>query len=240
VPKTPAPNLRACSSDFLLRNAILSIEREIKLTLPTSQHDEIAQDFTERTGKQGRKITLTNVYFDTPDRALASAKSALRLRGAPDQWLQTYKTAGEAKDGLHSRHEWELPVAGEALEINALLEICDDESARQALQEAAPELADLFRTDFTRVIWEVEHEGAMIEAALDLGEVSAEVDGEHRSAPISELELELKSGDEKALTTLAAEIRGAFLYLQAEDISKARRGYDLVAQPKEKPLGGIK
>jgi inorganic triphosphatase YgiF len=70
--------------------------------------------------------------------------------------------------------------------------------------------------------------------------VSAEVDGEHRSAPISELELELKSGDEKALTTLAAEIRGAFLYLQAEDISKARRGYDLVAQPKEKPLGGIK
>jgi triphosphatase len=215
VPKTPAPNLRACSSDFLLRNAILSIEREIKLTLPTSQHDEIAQDFTERTGKQGRKITLTNVYFDTPDRALASAKSALRLRGAPDQWLQTYKTAGEAKDGLHSRHEW-------------------------ALQEAAPELADLFRTDFTRVIWEVEHEGAMIEAALDLGEVSAEVDGEHRSAPISELELELKSGDEKALTTLAAEIRGAFLYLQAEDISKARRGYDLVAQPKEKPLGGIK
>jgi triphosphatase len=218
----------------------LSIEREIKLALPTSQHDEIAQDFTRRTGTQGRKITLTNVYFDTPAHALAGAKSAVRLRGTPDQWLQTYKTAGEASDGMHSRHEWELPVAGEALEIGTLLEACDDEAARRALQEAAPELGALFRTDFTRVIWEVEHEGATIEAALDLGEVSAEIDGEHRATPISELELELKSGDEKALDTLAAQVRGAFLYLDPEDLSKARRGYDLIAQPKDKPMGGIK
>jgi triphosphatase len=207
----------------------VSIEREIKLSLPTSQHDEIAQDFTKRTGQQGRTITLTNVYFDTPERSLAKAKSALRLRGMPDHWLQTYKTAGASTDGLHNRHEWELPVAGEALEIGALLEACDDETARHALRVSAPDLAPLFRTDFTRVIWDIEHEGSTIEAALDLGEVTADVDGEHRSLPISELELELKSGDERALTTLAAELRGAFLCLQPEDISKAGRGYELIA-----------
>jgi triphosphatase len=218
----------------------VSIEREIKLSLPTSQHDEIAQDFTKRTGLHGRKITLTNVYFDTPERALAKAKSALRLRGTPDQWLQTYKTAGASSDGLHNRHEWELPVAGEALEIGALLDACDDETARHALRVSAPDLAALFRTDFTRVIWDVEHEGATIEAALDLGEVTADVDGEHRSLPISELELELKSGNEEALNTLAAQMRGAFLYLQPEDASKARRGYDLCAPKLAGSNGGVK
>jgi triphosphatase len=218
----------------------LSIEREIKLSLPTSKHEEIAKELTKRTGREGHKIHLTNVYFDTPGRALANAKSALRLRGAPDQWLQTYKTAGESADGLHSRHEWEMPVAGEALEIDKLLEICDDEEARNALRDAAPELAALFRTDFSRVIWDVDLDGAKIEAALDLGAVTTEVDGERRTTPISELELELKSGDETALNTLAALVRGAFLYLQPEDASKARRGYDLCEPKVNGSNGGVK
>jgi inorganic triphosphatase YgiF len=197
----------------------LSIEREIKLALPMSEHGEIAKDLTQRTGQEGRKVQLTNVYFDTPDHALAKAKSAVRLRGTPDQWLQTYKTAGESAGGLHNRHEWERPVAGEALEIPALLEI---------------------RTDFSRVIWDVEIDGAKIEAALDLGEVVADVDGERLTTPISELELELKSGNEEALNSLAAQMRGAFLYLQPEDASKARRGYDLCAPKLAGSNGGVK
>jgi len=218
----------------------LSIEREIKLALPTSNHEEIAQDLTKRTGQEGQKIHLTNVYFDTANRALANAKSALRLRGAPGQWLQTYKTAGESSGGLHNRHEWEMPVAGEALEINKLLEICDDENARNALRDAAPELTALFRTDFDRVIWNVDIDGAVIEAALDLGEVTTNIDGERRTTPISELELELKSGDEAGMTNLAAQMRGAFLYLQPEDASKARRGYDLCEPKAEGSNGGVK
>lgn len=218
----------------------MSIEHEIKLALPTSKHNEVAEDLTKRTGREGHEIHLTNVYFDTPNRALAKAKSAVRLRGTPDQWLQTYKTAGESAGGLHSRHEWEMPVAGEALEIDKLLEICDDDQARNALRDAAPELAALFRTDFTRMIWDVELDGTKIEAALDLGEVTTEVDGERRTTPISELELELKSGDETALNCLAAQMRGAFLYLQPEDASKARRGYDLCEPKVSGSNGGVR
>ncbi|WP_438394469.1 CYTH domain-containing protein [Caballeronia sp. DA-9] len=218
----------------------MSIEREIKLALPTSNHDEIAKDLTKRTGQEGQKIHLTNVYFDTANRALAKAKSALRLRGAPGQWLQTYKTAGESADGMHSRHEWEMPVAGEALEIDKLLEHCDDEHARNALRNAAPELTALFRTDFDRVIWNVEIDGATIEAALDLGEVITDINGARRAAPISELELELKSGEEAGLTNLAAQMRGAFLYLQPENASKAQRGYELCDPKAEGSNGGVK
>ncbi len=206
------------------------MEREIKLALPPSQHDDVARFFDERAGA-GRPFDLGNVYFDTPQLALAEAKAALRLRRAPDEWLQTYKTLGESRAGMHSRHEWEMPVKGEALEIDALLAACDDEAAREALKAAAPELVALFRTDYRRIVWDVEHEGAQIEVALDLGEVTADVDGETRRAEISELEFELKSGNEHALETLSAEVRGAFPELVPEDLSKAQRGYRLREQP---------
>ncbi|WP_248320561.1 MULTISPECIES: CYTH domain-containing protein [unclassified Caballeronia] len=208
----------------------MAIEREIKLALPPSQHDDVARFFDERAGA-GRPFDLGNVYFDTPQLALAEAKAALRLRRAPDEWLQTYKTLGESRAGMHSRHEWEMPVKGEALEIDALLAACDDETAREALKAAAPELVALFRTDYRRIVWDVEHEGAQIEVALDLGEVTANVDGETRRAEISELEFELKSGNEHALETLSAEVRGAFPELVPEDLSKAQRGYRLREQP---------
>lgn len=206
----------------------MGIETEIKLALPSSYHDTVANLITRQTGQEGRTIHLSNIYFDTPSYALAKAKSALRLRGMPDHWLQTYKTAGgDSENGISSRHEWEMPVAGEALEINSLLEHCDDEQASDALRDAAPDLTALFRTDFSRMLWDLEYEGSMIEVALDLGEIVTVVDGERRTAPISELELELKSGDEHALHQLAAVMRGAFTELQPENLSKAKRGYDL-------------
>ena len=211
----------------------MGIERELKLALAPSQHDDVARFFDERTGA-GRPIELANVYFDTPGCALAKAKSALRLRRTPDQWLQTYKTLGKTVAGLSNRHEWELPVQGEALEIDTLLSACDNDAARGALERAAPDLIALFKTDVRRILWDIEREGSQIEVALDIGEITAEVDGKTRRADISELELELKSGEESALSMLAAELRGAFPELVPEDLSKAQRGYLLRGQPEGK------
>jgi triphosphatase len=207
----------------------MGMEREIKLALPAEQVQAATQWFVARTGEQGRPVKLVNIYFDTPQLALANSKSALRLRQTPDGWLQTFKTVGNAKDGLHSRHEWEMPVAGAKLEIGALLQACDEPSAADALREAAPTLIELFRTNFTRTLWHVDVEGAEIEAAVDQGDVLAEVDGENRRAPISEVELELKSGDEAALHTLAAELSKQIAGLAPDNISKAQRGYQLRA-----------
>ncbi|WP_321800787.1 CYTH domain-containing protein [Caballeronia sp. J97] len=211
----------------------MGIERELKLALAPSQHDDMARFFDERTGA-GTPIELANVYFDTPDCALAKAKSALRLRRTPEQWLQTFKTLGKSVAGLSNRHEWELPVKGEALEIDALISACDDDAAREALERAAPDLIALFKTDFRRIVWDIEREGSQIEVALDLGKITADVDGKMRRADISELELELKSGEESALSMLAAELRGAFPEIVPEDLSKAQRGYLLREQSDSK------
>jgi inorganic triphosphatase YgiF len=207
----------------------MGMEREIKLALPASQVQAATQWFVERAGKDGHTIKLVNVYFDTPQLSLASSKSALRLRQTPDGWLQTFKTVGNAASGLHTRHEWELPVAGAKLEIDALLSACDEPAAAEALKQAAPSLIELFHTNFTRTLWLLDTDGAQIEASIDQGDVLAEVDGEARRAPISEIELELKSGDEAALHALAAELGKRIAGLAPDDISKAQRGYRLRA-----------
>jgi len=207
----------------------MAMEREIKLLLPAAQVKAAGQWFVARTGNEGRAIKLSNIYFDTPQLTLAASKSALRLRHTPDGWLQTFKTVGSAANGLHSRHEWEMPVAGEALEIDALLRECDEPAAAQALREAAPQLIELFRTDFTRTLWQVNVDGSEVEAAIDQGDVLAEVNGELRRAPISEIELELKSGDEAALHALSSELGKQIAGLAPENISKAQRGYQLRA-----------
>ncbi|CAD6557842.1 Inorganic triphosphatase [Paraburkholderia hiiakae] len=205
----------------------MGIEREIKLALPRDQVDAALRLFETRAGKPGRAIRLENVYFDTPALALARAKSALRLRRAPEGWLQTFKTVGVALNGLHARHEWEMPVAGEALEIDRLLHECDEAGVSTALSDAAANLIPLFRTDFTRTLWTLDVDGAQVEAAIDQGEVIADVNGETRRAPICEIELELKAGDEAVLHTLAAELVQALPGLAPDDISKAQRGYKL-------------
>ncbi|MFT0174159.1 CYTH domain-containing protein [Paraburkholderia mimosarum] len=205
----------------------MGIEREIKLALPSDQVDAALRLFGTRAGAPGRAIRLENVYFDTPALALARAKSALRLRRTPEGWLQTFKTAGGAQNGLHARHEWEMPVAGEALEIDRLLHECDEAGVSTALSEAAADLIPLFRTDFTRTLWTLEVDGAQVEAAIDQGEITADVNGQTRRTPICEIELELKAGDEAALHTLAAELATALPGLAPDDISKAQRGYKL-------------
>jgi triphosphatase len=205
----------------------MSIEREIKLALPPDQVAAATEYFVTRTGKAGIPIRLTNDYFDTPALALAKSKSALRLRRAPQGWLQTYKTVGKAEGGLHRRHEWEIPVAGEGLEIDALVAACDDAPSADALRAATPELIQLFSTNFTRTLWHVVHGDTEIEAAIDQGEITAKVDGETRRAPISEIELELKHGDEGALHALQAELEAKVPGLAPDNTSKAQRGYQL-------------
>jgi len=205
----------------------MSIESEIKLALPAESAGDATAFLVELTGALGQPLALSNIYFDTPELALAKSRSALRLRQTPDGWLQTFKSGGQAQGGLHSRHEWELPVEDEALELDALLEACGAHAAATTLRAAAARLEPLFQTDFTRTLWHVQSADAEIEVALDQGEVIAEVDGERRTTPLHELELELKRGDVAALHALAQRLVAGVPGLVPDNVSKAERGYAL-------------
>ena len=151
-------------------------------------------------------------------------KIAVRLRRIGRNWLQTVKTEGKVEAGLHQRSEWEWRMAKNTLDFQPLpdvqlREFFANEKLRQSLRP-------VFTTEFFRtrrlLAWP---NGDVVEFVLDRGEIRAE----GRSAPICEIELELKSGAPERLFAIVSALQQT-VPLQPENISKAERGYQLVAQ----------
>ena len=119
-----------------------------------------------------------------------------------------------------NRNEWEWPVEREAPELGVLGEV---PGLPPVLDGHGEELREIFRTEVEREQQTVHAmPGAAVELAFDYGVIAA---GEQRER-LSELELELKDGNEEALLRLGLELtRAAPLSLLLE--SKAERGYPL-------------
>jgi inorganic triphosphatase YgiF len=197
-------------------------EIEIKLALSAEAAAQIvrAAPLARRTPLH---LRLNNTYFDTPDQQLRQRAIALRLRQEGRRWLQTLKTAGEAHSALTARGEWETAVKGHVLDAAALADTpwraVDPDGVLFA------QLAPCFTSTFARTAWTVrQRDGSVIEVALDMGQIKA---GD-ATAPIAELELELKKGKPAALFALARVLAAQVCMLPAS-ASKAQRGYALAA-----------
>ncbi|WP_211473842.1 CYTH and CHAD domain-containing protein [Collimonas humicola] len=169
---------------------------------------------------------LNSIYFDTPELYLKQNHTALRIRQVGRRLIQTCKSGGRVAAGLHQRPEWESEVSGAKPDLPALLGLIEAGSAVARLMSApalAERLQPIFTTQFRRTIWLLRlPSGAEIELALDQGEV---IHGD-KTIPISEIELELKSGDSASLFDVALELQNS-LPLRAANVSKAERGYGL-------------
>lgn len=160
-----------------------------------------------------------STYFDAPDRPLRAAGLSLRVRQGGGRIVQTVKAEGAAAAGLFARPEWEREIDGDrpvldeaAGPLTSLLPVA-------ALQALAP----IFTVTVTRRTGLLQHEGASIELVLDVGEVRA---GD-LTAPIAEVELELKSGPAHALFSFARAMN-AIVPLRLGIFSKSERGYRLL------------
>jgi len=210
-------------------------EIELKLAVPAGAHSALV-DWLDAHAQAAGSVELANVYYDTPDQALARGRAALRVRRQGDQWLQTLKTAATSTSGLSARHEWEVPLQSDALSVEAFVANSAAEAA-DYVRAHADRLAPLFRTDFTRRLWHVAADGGEIEIALDAGTIL--VPGTDARESIDELELEWKPAAGSTLSEDAiAErlhawtqtLRAAVPGLAPLDISKAQRGYQLRAK----------
>ncbi len=199
------------------------METELKLSLSATELPRLlAHPLLSPAGETQR---LLNTYFDTPELALQQRRMAVRERLAGGQWLLTVKTAGQSQNGLSRRQEWEGPTTPGALQFNTLL---DDAALAQELMSLRPNLRALFCTDFERQRWVIAHTDAQIEVALDQGRIH--VPSTALSESLLELELELLSGPEEALITLANVLRQTpqgLVTLVPSDASKAQRGMAL-------------
>ena len=159
-----------------------------------------------------------STYFDTPDGALQKAGFILRLREVGGAFIQTVKEEGASIE----RGEWEETLDTPDLDFDRaaqtpLGKILADEDLRARI-------GPMFTTRFTRRKAEVTFSRAVIEVAIDEGEIIA---GQAR-APIFEIELELKSGGRYGLFALGRKLaRSAPVHLSL--ISKGERGTRLAA-----------
>ncbi|WP_296248342.1 inorganic triphosphatase [Pseudomonas sp. UBA4194] len=200
-------------------------ETEIKLRVSRDTLAALREHpLLKKRNKSGwERRELFNQYFDTPERDLAAAKVALRLRRDGDEVIQTLKTRGTSVAGLSERNEYDWTLAKAKLDLKKLDGECWPEQLAQLDKKT---IKPVFTTDFIReraeIAWGRGKAKVVIEAALDLGKV---IVGK-QSEEICELELELREGDPAALLELAAELAEK-LPLMPCDISKAERGYRL-------------
>ncbi|GAB6388740.1 CYTH domain-containing protein [Stutzerimonas marianensis] len=203
------------------------MQKETEIKLRASRETLAAlreHPLLKKRNKSGwQRHELFNQYYDTPERHLARAKVALRLRRDGEQFIQTLKSRGQSVAGLSERNEWDWYLDKAKLDLKKLADDCWPASLADLDKKT---LKPIFTTDFVRekaeIAWGRGKARVVIEAALDLGKVVA---GKH-TEDICELELELRQGEPQALLELAAEL-AADLPLMPCDISKAERGYRL-------------
>lgn len=172
---------------------------------------------------------LHTVYFDTPECDLRRQGVVLRVRRDGRRWVQAVKDSGTVRGGLHRRMEIETALSGPFPDCSRITD------ARLAEIFASPALraalAPVFVTEFARRTRLIDFEDAVIEASLDRGEIR----GRNKIAPLSELELELKSGPSSRLFELALALVED-VPLQPECRSKAERGYALAFHEQPPPI----
>lgn len=198
-------------------------ETELKLRLAPDAMRRLRRHAVVQGLKKGRPVTesLKSVYFDTDDHCLRKRAMALRVRHAGRRRIQTLKTEGTLLNGASVRGEWEAEISGDAPELAAL-------KAAEPASDLADErwvrsLRPVFTTEVRRTTYNLGDGDWDIELALDEG-LLVSAGG---SAPIAEVELELKRGEPRRLFDLALRLQQD-VPARLSTISKSERGYLLV------------
>jgi inorganic triphosphatase YgiF len=201
-------------------------EVELKLALDSRAAAKLRRDPSVHARKAGRAGTrrLVATYFDTANCALRDAGIALRIRREGRGRVQTVKARigaeGSQKGGLQTRLELNAPIA----KAKPDLALISDAALRARVQEVIGDqaLVPLFTTDIKRTAWRLDLDGAAVELVLDIGAI----EGNDKSVPVREAELEMLSGSPSALLAFASDLRERVPFrLSAQ--SKAARGFAL-------------
>lgn len=222
-------------------------EIELKFQIPAERLAAVRAELGHLGADLATPLILQAAYFDTTDRKLAQARSALRVRREGDEWVQTLKAAGSHTMVRVEDNQPALPPAdGQALRPDLGRHSA---TARQSLiqsldwrPEADPAgercaLVELYRTDMRRTrarlkVAEGTPHAGVVELALDEGAILAGALQE----PVRELEIELLSGHPQAVILAGHDWVHRFgLWLDTQ--TKAHRGDRLARLAATVPTG---
>jgi inorganic triphosphatase YgiF len=139
---------------------------------------------------------LVSVYFDTAKHKLRKHGMSLRVRHIGEKRVQTVKADRQSAAGLFQRHEWEAPIASDTPDLRAARHTALD---RLDGKKLAHTLKPVFETRVHRTVLPLRRNGSRIELTLDQGQIRLG----RKSAPINEVELELKRGHAADLFAVA-------------------------------------
>lgn len=175
------------------------------------------------------EIEMKAIYFDTEDLALCDNEIAFRIRRENAQPVATLKWGGKVENGLHMRGELNVTV-GEEYAEEPSLDIFKGSEIYDIIQKAAggKPLKPLMEANCTRKQMRVDTGKSICVVSLDLGEIVTS----KGTAPISELEVELYSGDKEDMISLGRELAAKY-NLKEGAKSKFRVGLELLGYKKE-------
>lgn len=171
------------------------------------------------------KILMKAAYFDTEDFVLSKNDIALRVRMEGNRIVATLKWKGKNEGGLHIREEINVPVDDEACFIMPDPQIFKESEIGQEVIALLgfKKLHSIMETNFVRSRFRIDNGGGIMEVSIDNGEIITD----KGNSPISEVEIELFSGEQGALEAVTKTIANKY-NLEPEEKSKYARGLELL------------
>ncbi|MDE5458029.1 CHAD domain-containing protein [Bradyrhizobium sp. CSA112] len=196
-------------------------QAEIELTLlaPQGALEQLREMpvIVQHARNRGAFRRLETVYYDTPERLLFQHGMSLRVRRSGKHFIQTLKLLPNIGQPL-IRRQWETPVENVTPDLAQLPAEVGDPVATLSNDALVP----VFATRVRRHARQLDLPDASVEIAFDEGMIEAG----GRQQVLSEIELELKSGNAGILFDLGTQLLDA-APLQVGTRSKAERGYAL-------------
>lgn len=199
-----------------------TIELELKFGLRECGVDRVSlalKDLLQRD-IHAQTDTLKNTYYDCQG-VLHEHGVAIRTRSVGNCHEMTVKVRRAAESGLSRREERNIRISEPVLDYGALDELSPPDPVRTVIKNRS--LDPVFENVFERTDWRVTQPDCDLMLSLDRGSVRVD----NRESPVSELELELISGDLNRMIEFGCQLVDSLPSFMAV-ISKAERGDRLI------------
>ena len=167
-------------------------------------------------------IHMHATYYDTDDQQVYRMHGGLRMRSENELSICCLKLDVSEPGECKKRQEFEAEAPSIIAGLEALPNVGAPRDICMQLIAGDPQI--ICETDFMRDAYAIQGSGFEAELAIDTGELRRE----ERTAPIAELEFELKAGDEEAFNRFADELESTYA-LTAQPLSKLARAMRLWA-----------
>lgn len=203
------------------------MEIELKYNIPDEEtansiwENALFADMEESGSRETLNIDAR--YFDTEGFDLAGNEVAYRIRREGDHLVAALKWKGHSEDGLHVREEINVPVQSDDPDLDVFHESNMGSEVCKFAEDK--ELRCVLQTSCTRRRFRIDTGTGLFEFSIDSGEIVTE----YGTVPISEVEVELFSGETEELLSIGRILQDAY-GLAEENKSKYCRGMLLIEQ----------